>query len=456
MAHNDFPVFALNIIDVMKAFRTAEKLSEILYLHSRIKECLTGESDVYEGLKKDTYYSCFWLKSMFDKLNKKMESDTYQRNRIDGKHVLIIGGGPAGLTAAIECTMLGAKCTVVEKRKVIGRNNILHLYPWTMSYLNAISAKTFYRHFGTGGINHIGTRQIQRVLLKIALILGVNVFYGTEFEGSVEPFNQDSWKVDDLPGTYHFLIGADGVRSKVAQVFSFEKKQFTGSKTIGITVNYENNHTKQEVTLPEFGISKIFKRQFFQPLDEMNINLENLVYYRGETHYMVMTAKKSSLIERGVLIDPSLDSYTNENTHEKNLQKYLREVADHVGIPSTSDLIRIHTGAYDHQIFDFSSREASEEPMKYYTVGDSVLPVFLIGDALIEPFWPLGTGCNRAILSALDATWIIANITHSRDIDIQSETERLYSIMKTSLSESISPQNSTCINPSLRYNSQKI
>jgi hypothetical protein len=35
------------------------------------------------------------------------------------------------------------------------------------------------------------------------------------------------------------------------------------------------------------------------------------------------------------------------------------------------------------------------------------LLVALVGDALIEPFWPLGTGANRAILSALDTTWMV-------------------------------------------------
>ncbi len=35
---------------------------------------------------------------------------------------------------------------------------------------------------------------------------------------------------------------------------------------------------------------------------EVGIDLENIVYYRGETHYFVMTALRSSLIEKGVLL----------------------------------------------------------------------------------------------------------------------------------------------------------
>ena len=34
---------------------------------------------------------------------------------------------------------------------------------------------------------------------------------------------------------------------------------------------------------------------------ECGIDLENIVYYKGETHYFVMTARKLSLLKKGVL-----------------------------------------------------------------------------------------------------------------------------------------------------------
>jgi hypothetical protein len=39
----------------------------------------------------------------------------------------------------------------------------------------------------------------------------------------------------------------------------------------------------------------------------------------------------------------------------------------------------------------------------------------LVGDALVEPFWPLGTGANRAILSSLDAAWSV-KVVHYHSI----------------------------------------
>jgi hypothetical protein len=36
---------------------------------------------------------------------------------------------------------------------------------------------------------------------------------------------------------------------------------------------------------------------------DAGIDLENIVYYKDDTHYFVMTAKKQSLIQRGVVIE---------------------------------------------------------------------------------------------------------------------------------------------------------
>ena len=40
------------------------------------------------------------------------------------------------------------------------------------------------------------------------------------------------------------------------------------------------------------------------------IDLENIVYYKDDTHYFVMTAKKQSLLEKGVIMHVSSYSPT--------------------------------------------------------------------------------------------------------------------------------------------------
>lgn len=51
------------------------------------------------------------------------------------------------------------------------------------------------------------------------------------------------------------------------------------------------------------GVAFIFNQKFFKELyAATGIDLENIVYYKDETHYFVMTAKKHSLIDKGVIL----------------------------------------------------------------------------------------------------------------------------------------------------------
>lgn len=68
---------------------------------------------------------------------------------------LIVGGGPCGLRTAIELAYLGAKVVVVEKRDTFSRNNVLHLWPFTIHDLRGLGAKKFYGKFCAGSIDHI-------------------------------------------------------------------------------------------------------------------------------------------------------------------------------------------------------------------------------------------------------------------------------------------------------------
>ena len=57
----------------------------------------------------------------------------------------------------------------------------------------------------------------------------------------------------------------------------------------------------------------------------MKIDLENIVYFRSDTHYFVMTAKKDSLLERGVIKKDTYDRDTmlrSDNIDRKQLEKF--------------------------------------------------------------------------------------------------------------------------------------
>jgi hypothetical protein len=57
------------------------------------------------------------------------------------------------------------------------------------------------------------------------------------------------------------------------------------------------------------GVAKIYNPQFFNELQQQtSIDLENIVYYKNETHYFVMTAKKQSLLDKGVILQDYPDA----------------------------------------------------------------------------------------------------------------------------------------------------
>lgn len=76
-----------------------------------------------------------------------------------------------------------------------------------------------------------------------------------------------------------------------------------GTLAIGITANFVNHGTEEEANVEEIsGIAYQFNPKFFDTLlAEKGIKLENIVYYKDETHYFVMTAGKASLVKRGAL-----------------------------------------------------------------------------------------------------------------------------------------------------------
>lgn len=78
---------------------------------------------------------------------------------------LIIGGGPCGLRTAIELALLGCKVVLIEKRDTFSRNNVLHLWPFTIHDLRGLGAKKFYGKFCAGSIDHISEYQPVRLLL---------------------------------------------------------------------------------------------------------------------------------------------------------------------------------------------------------------------------------------------------------------------------------------------------
>lgn len=144
--------------EIYDCFVQAKRLETIVFAFDRLKASIGVDKDAYEkifpSLKKHlTSWKCSSLWKLLDQRSSQKE---YKRcGDCSSLRVLIIGGGPIGLRAAIECRMLGCKVVVVEKRTRITRNNVLHLWPFTIEDLKQLGAKKFYGKFCAGSIDHI-------------------------------------------------------------------------------------------------------------------------------------------------------------------------------------------------------------------------------------------------------------------------------------------------------------
>ncbi|XP_023266600.1 F-actin-monooxygenase MICAL2 isoform X4 [Seriola lalandi dorsalis] len=410
-------------------------------------------STFYSSLKAKV--TSWKAKALWSKLDKRMSHKEYKKGQACvGTKCLIIGGGPCGLRTAIELALMGAKVVVIEKRDSFSRNNVLHLWPYTIHDLRGLGAKKFYGKFCAGAIDHISIQQLQLILLKVALIVAVEFHINVEFVKLLEPPEDQEneglgWRAAIRPADhpvanfeFDVVVGADGRRNTLE---GFKRKEFRGKLAIAITANFINRNTTAEAKVEEIsGVAFIFNQKFFLDLkEETGIDLENIVYYKDNTHYFVMTAKKQSLLEKGVVINDYIDIQkllSSENVNQEALLCYAREAADfgtNYQLP-TLDFAMNHCGQPDVAMFDFTSMYASENAALVRERFGHQLLVALVGDSLLEPFWPMGTGCARGFLAAFDTAWMVKSWAQGRTVlEVLAERESIYRLLPQTTPENI-------------------
>ncbi|XP_035900173.1 F-actin-monooxygenase Mical isoform X4 [Anopheles stephensi] len=404
--------------------------------------------------------------ALFKKFDARAAHKVYSKGKAaTNTRVLIVGAGPCGLRTAIDAQLLGAKVVVVEKRDRISRNNVLHLWPFIIHDLKALGAKKFYGKFCAGSIDHISIRQLQCILLKVALLLGVEMHEGVSFVKEIEPGDGCGWRASVSPedhavSHYEFdvLIGADGKRNTLE---GFQRKEFRGKLAIAITANFINKRTEAEAMVEEIsGVAFIFDQPFFKALyEKTGCDLENIVYYKDDTHYFVMTAKKHSLLHRGVIIkdlsDPA-ELLAPSNVDKPKLYEYARDAANFATkyqMPNLEFAVN-HYGTPDVAVFDFTSIFAAHNSCKVTVRKNYRLLSCLVGDSLLEPFWPTGSGCARGFLSSMDAAYAIKLFANPKNslLATIAQRESVYRLLGQTTPENLNRAfGAYTLDPSTRY-----
>ena len=85
-------------------------------------------------------------------------------------------------------------------------------------------------------------------------------------------------------------------------------------------------------------------------------------------------------------------------------------------------------GRPDVAIFDFTNLYHARNAARVRVRKGHQLLMAIVGDSLLEPFWPEGTGCARGFLSSMDAAWMFRRWVSAKinPLEIVCERENIY------------------------------
>jgi len=232
----------------------------------------------------------------------------------------------------------------------------------------------------------------------------------------------------------------------------------------------------QAKKLRSFALASQFFPSTFEKVEkETNVKLENIVFVKSkQTYYSVMTVTRKSLFETNILKDTDAEDLLNPKNIDHDI--FDRVVRSVMGCQFVQDAPAVLEAlerdnpelcVFGAQLwrdkgptlFDFSKTCRADAGLKFAEEADSPtnLLVALVGDALIEPFWPEGLGIIRGFFSVLDACyafreWAVGKSTQEVQQGYsacQRELEKLNAQMRASVLRPV--ETAYRLHPGTRY-----
>merc|ERR1712020_881530 len=112
-------------------------------------------------------------------------------------------------------------------------------------------------------------------------------------------------------------------------------------------------------------------------------------------------------------------------------------------------------GNPDCAVFDFTNLYSARNASRVMVRKGHQLLMAIVGDSLLEPFWPEGTGCARGFLSCLDTAWLLRQwaLGQRNALDILAERENIYRLLTQTPHALKEGYKSYTIDPKTRYRS---
>ena len=406
--------------------------------------------------------------SLLRSLESQAAKSAYEENKVgEGKVAVVLGAGPCGLRLAMELQMLGARTIVVEKREQMTRNNVLRLWPFIMEDLKRLGVRKLYPQLEHGSINHISIRMLQVILLKLALLLGVEVRSAESFVSLKEPDGRRGWRAVTSKGELDcdLIFCATGCNIPEG-LGSFSKKKPEFKMAIAVTANFRRGLDNEKNVEEIPGLARQNKMEYFKELEERyNVGLENIVYFKDMTNYFVMTVKKDSLLKNGILKEDvsKEDLLDKDNQNMDALKEFVLKAAVHSTegnpVKKSARLDCSLDNLVDVSIFNFSELYRSAQASRVIERRGRRLLIGLVGDSLMQPFWPEGLGISRGFLSVWDAAWMVRQFClkpKDKVLEVLAEREKLYSLQKTVDNKLEKNYNEWSIDPATRYPSDAL